>query len=283
VYLVSPLDLVPDVIPGVGLLDDAAIIMLVLKNVGHVFRQISDKIIEKKITDAKNAATLKINALYADYKRNVLVTVVLNIFVIAVTLTAYFFFTINAAVICIVSIISTIMMVRNMYRTAKTVRTVALNINHLIQIDNNDTVITLTITYWQVVQVFRQKLRLLKSVPVAIKESIRFLWRHLYTAITNDVTRTLHSAGKKIEIIKSPGEIEESIVKKFYPLICNYLLRNILYKIAALFAFYGIFLLLLKQLVFAHTVHMGALQVMLYPFTVALPMMLSVLKNGMGV
>jgi hypothetical protein len=255
----------------------------VVKNPVQIIRQISDKIIEKKITDAKNAATLKINALYADYKRNVLVTIVLNVFVIAVTLIAHFFFTINAAVICIVSVIPTIMMVRNLYRTAKTVRMVALNINHLIQIDNNDTVIILDITYWNIIQIFSQKMRLLKSVPTAIKESIRFFWRHLYTAITNDVTRTLHSAGKKIEIIKSPEEIEESIVQKFYPLVCNYLLHSILYKIAALFAFYGIFLLLLKQYVFAHTVHMGALQVMLYPFTVALPAVLSVIKNGMGV
>jgi hypothetical protein len=94
-------------------------------------------------------------------------------------------------------------------------------------------------------------------------------------AITNDVIRTLHSAGKKIEIVKSPDEIEESIVKKFYPLICNYLLRRIVYKIAALFAFYGIFILLLKQYVFAYTVHMGVLEVVLYPFTIALPTALS--------
>jgi hypothetical protein len=126
-------------------------------------------------------------------------------------------------------------------------------------------------------------MKVLKSVPNAIKESIRFLWRRLYAAITNDVTRTLHSAGKKIEIVQSPEEIEESIVKKFYPLICDYLLRSIVYKIAALFAFYGIFLLLLKQTVFAYTVHMGALEVMLYPFTVALPAVLSLIKNWIGV
>ncbi|GMO32279.1 MAG: hypothetical protein Ta2B_13160 [Termitinemataceae bacterium] len=121
VYLVSPLDLVPDVIPGVGLLDDAAVILVILKNIGHKIRQISDNVIEKKITDAQTAVTIKIDALYADYKRNVRVSIILNAAVIAVTLIAHFFFTMNTAVICIVSIIPIIMMIRSIYRTGKNI------------------------------------------------------------------------------------------------------------------------------------------------------------------
>jgi hypothetical protein len=121
-------------------------------------------------------------------------------------------------------------------------------------------------------------LRDYKSLTVAIKEYIRYKFQRLYFDNTNRIGRFSHSVLSNFGLVKSTEQIEDEVVDGFYHLVKNYFIKNIICKVTAFTVFYAIFFLLLKPIVFAHTLHMNVIQVIFYPFTVALPKVIGILK-----
>jgi hypothetical protein len=118
-----------------------------------------------------------------------------------------------------------------------------------------------------------------KSLSFSIKWAIRIEFRKVYEANTNGLGRFAHSAASFLGFVKSADDIGDDVVDEFYTLIKDYLLRVIIYKIAAFFVFYGIFIMVLKPIAFFYTMNIGFLKLLVFPFTVGIPAVIEIVKG----
>jgi hypothetical protein len=225
-----------------------------------VSKYLTTRFISKKIDEALDTAKNKMADFYAEYLKNVFFYTALNAVTILLTLIPYSFFSINEVIIIIVSLISVFMITRFVF----------LTIRNIIRIK----------PYIKDIVIFLIGLMDYKSLPIATKEYIRYKFQMLYFENTNGVGRFSHSVFSGLGFVKSSGQIEDEVVDEFYRLIKYYLIKNIIYKIAALAAFYAVFFLLLKPLIFSYTLHMNIFQVVFYPFTVALPKVIDIIRGS---
>ena len=224
-----------------------------------VSKYVTDRFISAKIDKELDKAKAAIAAWYADFLMNVYFYAGINAAIVLLTLIPYFFFSINDIIIVVISVMSLIIVARLIYQTIK----------NLVEIR----------PYIGDISVFLIGLRDCKSLPVAIREFIRYKFQGLYFEKTNKAVRIAHSIFGGLGFIKSSDDIEDEVVDEFYHLIKNLIIKNIVYKIAAIFVFYSVFVFLLKPVVFSYAMEMNIFQVLFYPFTVAIPKVIMIFKG----
>lgn len=71
IYVISPIDLVPDFIPGAGLLDDVAVIMLIFGLMSDLINKVKNKVVEaatEVVAEVKNKAVEAATEVAAEVK-----------------------------------------------------------------------------------------------------------------------------------------------------------------------------------------------------------------------
>jgi hypothetical protein len=85
--------------------------------------------------------------------------------------------------------------------------------------------------------------------------------------------------GSKIGVVKPVDSIEDDVVDEFYGFIRNYVIKAVAYKVITFLAYCAIFTFLLRPFVFSYAMKMNVTDVVFYPFTVALPSIIMIIKD----
>jgi hypothetical protein len=224
-----------------------------------VSKYVTDRFISAEINKKLDKAKAAVAAWYADFLMNIYFYSGINAAIVLLTLIPYFFFSINDTIIVVISIMSVFVMVRFIYQTIK----------NLIKIR----------PYIGDISVFLTGLRDYKSLPAAIRGFIRYKFQELYFGNTNKAGRIAHSILGGLGFVKTSRDIEDEVVGRFYHLIKNFIIKNIVYEIATFMVFYSVFIFLLKPIVFSYAIDMSILQVLFYPFTVAIPKIIMIITT----
>jgi hypothetical protein len=229
--------------------------------VQSISKFISNSIISDKIDEIVQKVRRKIEKWYIDYRLSVFISIVLNSIIVGITLISFYLFSINYIAICIISIISIFMLVRTIVRwITALIRTVIPNFENISLYGN----------------IFSRYLVKNHSVSRSIRNTINIAFMNIYTENTNKFVRGLHNTFSFTGFIKSKDEISEIVVNEFYGLITGITVRLIIYKIIAFTLYISVFTFLLKPFVFTQFLDKNILQIIIYPFTVALPTVISI-------
>jgi hypothetical protein len=223
-------------------------------------KRITDSIISGKINEFTGEARGVISRWYENYLSNLVLSIVLNVVMIALSITSYLFFPGSKVIIIAISLITVFMMARWI-------------INTIISIVRD------IYPHLSIIQDFIKNLISTKSLSFSIKWAIRMEYRKIYEANTNGIGRFAHSAASLLGFVKSADDIGDDVVDEFYILIKDYLLRVIIYKISAFLVFYGIFIMVLKPIVFSYTMNIGFLKLLVFPFTIGIPAGIEIVKG----
>ena len=231
-----------------------------------IAKRISDHIISGKIGEIVEEVREKIKYWYYDYSWNMVLTIILNVIIIGITLVSHYLFAINVIIICIISVISILMILRTLVRFIKSiVQTIIPNWHNIIHYTN----------------VFFYDLFDGYGISGSIRDTIHVAFSTLYHNNTNSFTRGVHTVFSKLGFIKSEHEISEEVQDEFYSLITGYTVRLIIYKIIAFTAYILVFNFLLRPLIFSYTLKLNFFQLAFYPFTVAIPRIITIIKDSL--
>ena len=231
-----------------------------LYGIKTIARHFTDKAISSKIDEELTNFKEIMYRWYADYRRNIIVSVIFHVLTVLIAVIPYIFFSINNVIIIIVSGISIFMLARFVYGTAKSVA-------------------NFIIPYRGDILNFLHDFIRYKSFTISIKSFIRYKFNEEYENKTNGAIRFFHSLGSTIGVVKPVDSIEDDVVDEFYGFIRNYVVKVIAYKVITFLAYCAIFTFLLRPFVFSYAMKMNVTDVVFYPFTVALPSIVRII-NG---
>jgi len=227
-------------------------------------KRISNTIISGTIEAEIEKIREIIKTWYLKYRFNMLITIILSFAIIGITLVAYFFFSINDIVVCIVSVLCIFMLVRTIIDIIKSVI--------FTLIPNWGTIIEYTSIFFR--NIFNGY-----GIKGAFKNTIHVVAVRIYND-TNGFIRGVHTVFSKLKLAKSLDEISEEAQNEAYSLITGYTVRLITYKVIAFFTYCVIFTVVLRPFVFTHLIKMNVFEIIFYPFTVALPTVIEIIKEG---
>ena len=234
--------------------------MIGISVIRTIARYFTGRAISSIIDEELNERKEKIYRWYADYHKNIIVSVIFHVLTILMTVIPYIFFSINNVVIIIVSGISIFMFVRFIYGTIRSI--VKFIIPHRSDILG---VLHDFVHY--------------KSFTIASKSFIRKEFSKIYKNNTNQAIRFFHSLGSKIGVVKPVDSIEDDVVDEIYDFIRNYVIKVIAYKVITFLAYCAIFTFLLRPFLFSYAMKMNVTDVVFYPFVVALPSIIRIIKG----
>jgi hypothetical protein len=214
-------------------------------------KKATDHIISKNIHKYLDRTRISIRKMYENYWKNMLVSGGLNVLIIITALLSFFVFSVNHIAIIIISLLSLALIIQMLILTIKNIVKAIHHIGDILT--------------------FLKDMCSFKSVPATIRELIRYKYRGVYYQNTNDFTRTAHGIFSTFGMVKSSDKIEEEVVDEYYSLVKDYLLRIVLSQIAIATIFYGFFLFFLRNHIFAYTMKMNLMEILLYPFTISKP------------
>ena len=222
-------------------------------------RYFADKTVSNIIEEKFSEIKYKFEEWYLKLYQNIIITISSDIILLLMAVIPYLFFSINNVIILLISTISILLFVRFIYMTIKLIFDIIIN--------------------WFYISVFFYSVVECKSLSTAIKRSLRVLFNVEYYKKTNKISRMLHKAGSYFGFIKSSEDMEDDVVDNFYPYVEKYVLKVVLSKIV-LFSIYCImYIFLLRPYVFSNTLKMTFFEVIFYPFTVALPAIIDIIKG----
>jgi len=225
-----------------------------------IARRFTDRTISSKIDVKLNYFKEIIYKWQAEYHRNIIVSVIFHVLTVLITVIPYIFFSINNVIIFIVSGISIFQIVRFVFGAIKSF------VNFIIPYRNDILNILYDFIHY-------------KSFTTAVKRFIRKKFSEEYENKTKGAVRFFHSLGSKIGLVKSVNDIEDDVVDEFYGFIRNYVIKVIAYKVITFLAYCAIFNFLLRPFVFSYAMKMNVTDVVFYPFAVALPSIIRIIKD----
>jgi hypothetical protein len=210
-------------------------------------------------------AKAQIDAIYGNFWKNVAITTGLNIVMIAIVLIAKTFFTVNHIVILLIFLITAALLTRGVIRFIKT-------ITNLIKIRQSE--------HFDIVLIAVRKALKQWSITAGIRSGYRAFYEK-YNNKSLRIMGVLHKFISSIGLIKSPKEIESDVIRAG-SMIKDYALKLIIYRVVAIAAFYGGFILILKPIIFSQTIALEWYKILAFPFTVELPAFLEFIKKSCG-
>jgi len=227
-----------------------------------ISKRVSDHVISGKIGKIVDDVRLKIKLWYHSYFLNILITIISNILLVGITLVSYYFFSVNPVVICIISCISIFMICRTIVRLLRSlVQTIIPHWNYISEYGS----------------MFINSLFRGYGLSYSIRRTIRSAFYNVYRGKTNAFVRGVHTVFSKLRFIKSDDEICDEVVDEFYSLFTGYTVRLIVYKVIAFLTYIAVFNFFLRPYIFLHTLRLNAIEILIYPFTVALPAVINII------
>jgi uncharacterized membrane protein YkvA (DUF1232 family) len=257
VYLVSPVDLIPDVIPVAGLLDDVAVISMIGLLIIRAVRLSTDYAIDDLSAKALRKGREELEKINGQARKRFIISAALDGTMLLCALFAAFLMPeIKNAGIFAASIINYVILIRAFCNIARFFLTVIIPHHSLIGF---------------VFPVFAAAIYEFKSLTVAIKASIVAVTRYYYydydrrNKIPNAL-RIVHEIAADFGLVKSVDEIEDYAADVFYPLVYRFL-RAILFNILLFTVCYGVFIFIVKYFMFRQTLGMSLWRLWIYPLT----------------
>lgn len=230
-----------------------------------IIKSLSNQIISEKIDEAMEIARKEIINWYLVYRWNIFVTIVLNLLIVGITLITHYFFEITDFTKFIVSCICIFMIVRALMNFIKfLVQTIFPNWSSIIHY----------------IHVFLMDLFEGYSLSGSIRDTIHVAFITTYYENTNNFTRGLHEMFSKFGFVKSENEISEELQNEVFELITSYALRVIIYKVIAFTVYVLVYSFLLRPFIFSYTQKQNVLQVVFYPFIVAVPKVINFFRSS---
>lgn len=230
-----------------------------------IAKQKSDVFISGKIEEKIEELRELIRTWFIKYKFNMFITIFLNLTIATLALVSHFFFTVNSVVIFVIASISLFMILRTMVNfTIALFFTIVPNWHNIFHYG----------------RIFFMNLFDRYGIEGSIKDTIHVAFSTIYHNNTSGFTRGIHSVFSKLRFVKSADEISEEIQTEIYNLITGYTVRIIIYRIIAFLIYCALFMFLLRPFVFSHTMSMNALEVILYPFVIATPEIINILRSN---
>jgi len=224
-------------------------------------KRTTDAFISRKISKEVERARETIKKWFSNYRSNVFITIILNAIILSIALISYYFFTVNKMVICVIAFISIFMLGRSVTGFIKSV-------------------IRTIIPYWSYIRVFFMNIFDGRGIAGSIRDTVHWGFCNVYYDNTNGFSRGAHAVFSKLRFVKSYTEISEEVQEEVYCLITSYTFQLITYTIIAFSAYCVIFALVLRPFVFSYTMNMNVFEVLFYPFTVALPAIINIIRGG---
>jgi len=225
-----------------------------------IARRFTDRTISLQIDLKLNYFKEIIYKWQEEYYRNIIVSVIFHVLTVLLTVIPYIFFSINDIIIIIVSGISIFLFVRFVYGVFKII------FNYIIPYRSDIFIILHNFVYY-------------KSFSTTVKIFIRKKFSEKYENNTNRAIKFFHLLGSKIGFVKSVSDIEDDVVDEFYGFIKNYVIKVITYTAIVFMVYCAIFTFLLRPFVFSYAMKMNVMDVVLYPFVVALPSIIRIIKS----
>lgn len=248
VYLISPLDAIPDLIPVLGLTDDVVIILLVVKTI-------------KRATDAALAAASayarrKGREFLAEFNvrayRNFIISAALNgVMLLCAVLSVIFLRQRNGIGILAAAFVNYVILGRALFNIARFFCTVLVPYHRLIAF---------------ALPVFFNGLGMLKSLKLAIQVTIVAVVDYFYDDKVPSALKIVHQIASDFGLIKNRDEIKDMAVTDFYPLVCRFLRVALVYNVLLFTVCYGLLLFVVKHFVIGTMLNMSFADFFVYPF-----------------
>ncbi|MDR3232813.1 MAG: hypothetical protein LBT46_03970 [Planctomycetaceae bacterium] len=227
-------------------------------NVGQYFRSQVAALSKPVIDSALNAAHEAMRKGIAEWKRNYLLNIIesltLEILIIGIALICHYFLTMNCWAVFIISLLVLTIMFRSLVRYALMLWKYRVYRN----------------LAGMCLKTFGQTFVKYRSIERPLQEVIRCVFLRLYDEKVAVSYRKIHSFVSVIGV-PSRDELAETVVAEFYKPVRAFAVRLVLCEAGGFTLFYVVFFCLLKNYVFGITAHMSTAEVILFPFTVAVP------------
>jgi uncharacterized membrane protein YkvA (DUF1232 family) len=253
VYLISPLDLIPDVIPVAGLADDAAVIFFIVMQVKTAVRLAADAALDAASAYARQKGRESLAKLNANAYRNLAISAALDgVMLLCAVLSVIFPRQRNGIGIPAAALVNYVILGRALFNITRFFRTVLVPYRGLVAF---------------VLPVFFNALAALKSFKPAIQVSIVAVFDYFYQNKVPSAFKIAHEISSAFGLIKNRDEIKDKAVNDFYPLVYRFLRVVLLYNVLLFTVCYGAVVFIVKRFLFSAMLGMGLLDLFVYPFT----------------
>jgi hypothetical protein len=205
-------------------------------------------IISRKIDSSVDTVRAKINSSYIEYRKNIVILVLLNILFLVVSIISNLVVPVKTAGLIIAFFIFLVLLGRSFYFLVRYVKR------------------AIKYRKWFVDFIWLSVNK--RSFNKAIKNMLRKIWQNRYANMTNAFTAKLHSIISNIGIVKSAGDIENEVTEKYYCLIREYPIGNIFRKALIIFIVFGVYVFLLQPLVMHFILEMRVIDIIFYPVVI---------------
>ncbi|MDR1985994.1 MAG: DUF1232 domain-containing protein [Treponema sp.] len=224
VYLISPVDAIPDVIPGLGLTDDVGVLVLIIRTITDAAFSAASAFALKKFLAGLNAKAYK----------NFIISAALNVsMLLCLVFVVVFMRELKDWGILAAALINYIMLGRALFNAARFFRTVLVPHHRIIAI---------------ALPVFFSRLVLLKSLRRAIQDTIVAVYEEKLPS----VFKIGHQIASKFGLIKNRDEM----ITNLYPLVCRFL-SVVIYNVLLFTVCYGLLISIVKRFVIGTMLNMS--------------------------
>jgi uncharacterized membrane protein YkvA (DUF1232 family) len=245
VYLISPIDAIPDVIPVLGLSDDVAVMLYTIKT-------ITDAVLAAASAYARQKAMESLTELNARAYKNLGISAALNgVMLLCAVLSVVFLRQRGGIVILAAALVNYVILGRALFLIIRFFCTVLIPYRRLIGF---------------ALPVFFDGLVMLKSLKLAIQVTIFAVVDYFYKDKVPPAFQIVHEIASAFGLIKNREEINDMAVTDFYPLVCRFLRVVLLYNVLLFTVCYGLLIFLVKHLVIGTMLNMNFIDFFVYPF-----------------
>ena len=209
------------------------------------YGSIPNYFISRKMDRSVHMTQGKIDCLYYEYQKNLITRLILNGLFISVSVVSGLAASIRETGIVIASLLLIILGGRTLYLVFRWAKKLLI--------------------YREQISDFLSLFVKNHSFQKTVKTMIRCKCEAKYSEMTNVFTARLHSFCAGIGIIKPAWKIEDEFVERYYRLIRDYLIGNILCKILIIFVSYAVFILFLRPLTVHVVLGMKLAEIVIYP------------------
>jgi uncharacterized membrane protein YkvA (DUF1232 family) len=251
VYLISPLDAIPDVLFPIGLLDDVAVILLIVNHVKSIIRSATDAALDAASAYARRKGVESLVELNAKAYKNLIVSAALNGTMLLCAVLSVIFLHQRGIGILIAALVNYFLLGRALFNVVRFFRAILVPYRRLIAF---------------ALPVFFNGLRMLKSLKLAIQVSIVAVVDYFYEDKVPSALKIVYKITSDFGLIKNRDEINDMAANDFYPLLLRFLRMVLLYNVLLFTVCYGLLIFIAKFFIMGTMLGMSFVDLYLYPF-----------------
>jgi uncharacterized membrane protein YkvA (DUF1232 family) len=252
VYLISPLDAVPDILFPVGLLDDVAIILFIAEQIKITIRYITDASLDVASAHIRRKGEESLAKLNARAYKDFIISAALNgVMLLCAVLSMIFLRRRNGIGILVTALINYVILGRALFSVVRFFYTILIPYHRLISF---------------VLPVFFNGLGILNSFKLAIQVTIVAVVDCFYHEKIPPAFKIVHQIASDFALIKNRDEIKDMAAADFYPLVCRFLRVVFVYNVLLFTVCYGLLIFVVKRFVIETMLNINFVDLYTYPF-----------------